>query len=92
MATRRKYRSQAGIVLDILETLISEGPMRATRLATYANLPYDRLKVVLESLVAKGHVRFDEETRTYSITKEGERALQTLRETRKILEALGFKL
>jgi len=88
---RRKYRSQAGIVLDILEALAAEGPMPATRLTYYANLPYDRLKIILESLVEEGLVERDE-NRYYRITEKGLEALKTLRETRKLLESMGFRL
>ncbi len=36
---RRKYRSQAGIVLDILDAVSREGPLPATRLTLHTNVP-----------------------------------------------------
>ncbi len=87
---RRKYRSQAGIVHDILEVLQREGAMPATRIATYANLPYDRLKLILLSLEESGLVVKTEDG--YDITEKGLEALNTLRRSRKLLESLGFRL
>ena len=87
---RRKYRSHAGIVHDILSVLQREGAMPATRITLYANLPYDRLKVILSSLEANGLVTNTKEG--YEITEKGLEALDTLRRSRKLLESLGFKL
>jgi len=87
---RRKYRSQAGIVHDILEVLHEEGAMPATRIATYANLPYDRLKIILSSLEESGLIAKEEGG--YVITEKGIEALTILRKSRKLLESLGFKL
>ena len=87
---RRKYRSAAGIVYDILKTLEELGPMPPTRLATYANLPYDRLRLFLDSLKAKGYV--EETDDGVKITEEGRRALEKLKEAKKLMEYLGFKL
>ncbi len=87
---RRKYRSHAGIVHDILSVLQREGVMPATRITLYANLPYDRLKVILSSLEANGLVAKTE--KGYDITEKGVEALSILRRSRKLLESLGFKL
>ncbi len=87
---RKKYRSQAGIVHDILEVLQREGDMPATRIAIYANLPYDRLKVILLSLEVNELITKTENG--YNITKKGIEALNILRRSRKLLESLGFKL
>jgi len=87
---RRRYRSQAGIILDILEVLHEHGPLPASRIATYANLPYDRLKVIIESMEEKGLVERTPEGH-YTITPKGEEALATLRRSRKLLESLGFR-
>ncbi len=87
---RKKYRSQAGIVHDVLDTLQREGVLPATRIATYANLPYDRLKVILSSLEANGLVVKTEDG--YKITAKGVEALNILKRSRKLLESLGFRL
>lgn len=88
--TRRKYRSQAGIILDILETLAREGPQPATRLMYTANVPYSRLREALLRLLDEGLV---EETgdRRYSITERGREALAVLRDARRVLESLGYR-
>ncbi len=88
---RRKYRSQAGIVHDILKVLSEHGPLPATRIATYANLPYDRLRVILASLESNGLIERTDKG-YYTITSKGLEALATLHHTLKLLENLGFKL
>jgi len=88
--TRRKYRSQAGIVLDILEALAREGPLPPTRLMYSANLPYNRLKETLARLVEQGLVEETADKR-YTITEKGREALRVLRETRRLLENLGYR-
>ncbi len=88
--TRKKYRSQAGIILSILEILVREGPIPPTRLATYANLPYDRLKIILASMEDKGLIKRVDEG--YIITDQGYEALSVLRKAHSYLEYLGFRL
>ena len=88
---RRKYRSQAGIIHDVLEALQRYGPLPPTRIATYANLPYDRLRVILASLEANGLVERGKDG-AYTITRRGVEALESLRRARRLLESLGFKL
>ena len=88
--TRRKYRSQAGIILDILEALARESPQPATRLMYTANLPYNRLRETLLRLVDEGLVE-ETEGRHYRITEKGREALRVLRDARRVLETLGYK-
>lgn len=87
---RHKYRSQAGIIYDILKILSNEGPLPPTRIATYANLPYDRLKVIINSLEEKGLIEKIEGG--YVITEEGYKALRVLEESLVLLKTLGFRL
>ena len=89
--TRKKYRSQAGIILDILEALERNGPLNVTRLMYHANLPYNRLRETLAKLLEQGLVVECEEAR-YRLTQKGREALQKLREVRGLLESLGYKL
>ncbi len=92
---RRKYRSQTGIILDILEALEQQS-LPATRLATKTNLPYDRLQVTINKLYEQGLVDKvsikGERATYYTITREGYKALEKLRETKRLLEAMGYKL
>ncbi|GBF09250.1 hypothetical protein apy_09750 [Aeropyrum pernix] len=85
-------RSRVEIIIDVLEALQAEGPMTPTRLATVANMPYDRLQTVLEPLVAKGLVRVRDMGRSkqVEITREGVRALHDLKRVRRLLSDLGF--
>ncbi len=86
---RKKYRSAAGIIYDILQTLEDHGPLPPTKLAIYTNLPYDRLRIFLESLKSKGYIKEDE--RGVEITDEGRKALKKLAEAKRLMEFLGFK-
>ena len=88
---RRKYRSQAGIILDILEALHRDGPMPPTRLSYYANIPYDRLRLILRELANKELVTYVPGERLVEITGKGLEALLVLRRSRKLLESLGFR-
>ena len=91
---RRRYRSQAGILHDVLEVLLREGPLNATRIAQLANLPYDRLRALLEKLVEKGLVEVleDEEgRRVYRVTQKGLEAYHRLHAAKEILEKLGYR-
>lgn len=87
-------RSRVDIVIDVLSALAVEGPMPPTRLATAANLPYDRLQGILESLESKGLVRVsvhgEGRARIAEITPEGRRALAELRRVRRLLRDLGL--
>ncbi len=90
---KARYRSQAGIIYDILRALYSEGEMPPTRITYYARLPYDRLKPMLKKLVEKGLLEeIHEKNRVYyKITMKGYEALQELEKTKKLLEALGMR-
>ena len=88
--TRKKYRSQAGIILDILDALERNGPLNITRLMYYANLPYGRLRETLSRLLEQGLIVECDESK-YCLTQEGKKALQKLREVRGLLESLGYK-
>ncbi len=92
-----RRRSRIEIVMDILEALAEEGPMPPTRLATYANLPYDRLAPILQSLEDKGLVEVREagtnpKTRTATITRKGLDLLRELRRLKKVLLDFGLDI
>ncbi len=86
----KKYRSRAGIIYDVLMIVLAEGPLPPTRIATYANLPYDRLRVIIDSLEEKGLIERTE--KGYVVTEEGRRALKVLEESVILLKSLGFRL
>ena len=82
---RRRYRSTAGIILDLLSC--AENCHNVSCLATCANLPYDRAKEMVEKLKEKGFL--DEEL---NVTPEGKKAMERLMEVKRLVEGLGFKL
>lgn len=65
----------------------------ASRLCEEANMPYDRLKPILDQLEKKGLVTYRKEgkARIYRITKEGLSALRKLEEAYSILKAVGIE-
>ena len=90
---KSRYRSQAGIVYDILNTLYSEGMAPPTRLMYGARLPYDRLKKLLNQLLENElieEVKIDDHT-YYRLTKKGVEALEELRRVKKLLEQIGIR-
>ena len=91
---RRKYRSQAGIIADILLALYNEGVVNITRLTYLANLPYDRLKNILERLEKGGYVEIKKSGGEIyvKITENGLKLLNELEWIKKVFNRLGFKL
>ena len=88
-----RYRSQAGIVHDMLQRLNEEGGMAPTRLSTVANLPYDRLKSILERLERAGLVKRmrGEDGWIVYITEEGKETLEELKRAKTLLQQLGIR-
>jgi predicted transcriptional regulator len=82
------------IVMDVLEALAKHGGEPASRIAMYANLPYDRLSRILEHLVSKGLVeRVNSEDRiVYRLTEKGYRLLNELRRLKRLLRDFGLDL
>lgn len=90
----RAKRSRAEIVLDILEAL-ARGPQPPTRLATAANLPYDRLAAILEELERAGLVsveEVDERSRLARLTGKGFKVYGELSRVRRLVRDLGLDI
>ncbi len=90
-----RRRSRIEIIIDILEAL-SNGPENPTRLATIANLPYDRLTPLITSLEEKGIVELRENpsnprSRSVHLTSKGRKLLQTLRSLRRVLRDFNLE-
>jgi len=83
----RKRRSRLEIVADILQAL-SAGCKPPTRVATEANLAYDRMAKIVETLMEKGIVR--ENGGLLCITPEGLKLLDAYRQWRRFLDVLGL--
>ncbi len=86
-----RRRSRIGIIVEILSELEREGEMPASRLATYVNMPYDRLRPLLEQLEERGYLASRREGRSafYRLTAEGQAALSKLREAYELLRSMG---
>lgn len=72
---------------DILQTL-SAGRKPPTRVATEANLAYDRMVNIVETLMERGVV--EEDGGLLCITPEGVKLLNAYRQWRGFLDALGL--
>jgi Predicted transcriptional regulator len=88
--TKRK-RDRLSILFDILKAL-SEEPQNPTKLTTTVNMPYDRLKKLLDELVEKGLLQYEEygRVRMYSLSREGARVYEELKKVRKVLQDYGL--
>lgn len=87
---RKRYRSIAGIIYDVLHC-IENGADTVTSVSTCANLPYDRAKGIIERLIEKGFIEKSSSNRLY-LTDKGKAVEKKLRELKDLMEALGFKL
>ncbi len=87
---RRRYRSIAGIIYDIL-VCVERGSDTVTAISTCANLPYDRAKSLVERLIEKGFLEKGSSNKLY-LTEKGKAVMNKLKELRDLMEALGFKL
>ncbi len=73
----RRRRSRLEIVADILQILVS-GCKPPTRVATEANLAYDRMAEIVETLMERGVVK--EDGGLLCITPEGLKLLNAYRQ------------
>jgi predicted transcriptional regulator len=83
----QKRRSRLEKVADILQTL-SAGCKPPTRVATEANLAYNRMVKIVETLMERGVVK--EDGGLLCITPEGLKLLNAYRQWRGFLDALGL--
>ncbi len=87
-------RSEAAIVLDVLEALASNGgSMNMTMLSQVANLSYSRLSEIVEKLEGNGVVRLarGENRKEVFITKKGLALLAELRRLKRLLDDLNIR-
>ncbi len=88
---RRKYRSQAAIVMDMLEAISANPGIAPTRLGQEVNVPYSRLTEYLRLLREKGLIYEGEKGGLY-LSEEGFRYLTEMRRFRRIFSSLGLML
>jgi len=87
-------RSEAAIVLDILESLVSNGgAMNMTRLSQEANLSYQKLLIIISKLASNGIVEIVDRggRREVAVTPKGRVLLKELRRLRRLLDDLDIK-
>ncbi|MEM0244686.1 MAG: winged helix-turn-helix domain-containing protein [Zestosphaera sp.] len=90
-----KKRNKLEIILEVLEIVSSESGINPTWLSTKANLSYDRLKKILDELIARGLVEsIPSNERKGStmlvLTPEGVELLEELRKLRSLLRDYGL--
>ncbi len=83
-------RNRIEILADILEVVKRQRNIRLIRISYGANLPFDRAKKLLESLIASGLVSLtkSEGMITYSITSRGLEFLEVQKKMLGFLEEL----
>ena len=81
-------RSRIALLADALETIARHEGEPATRLATEANMAYDRMRRLLDTLEQRGLV--ERSGRGYRLTSRGRELLHELRRLRRLLEDLGL--
>jgi len=88
-------RSEAAMVLDVLEALVDNGgSMLMTRLSQAANLSYAKLVELMVKLESRGVVKVvnSEGRREVYITGRGLELLRELRRLKRILDDLNINL
>ncbi len=85
-----KKRSKLEIIFDVIEILARE-PINPTKLSMLVNMPYDRLKRLLDELVDKGIIRYEEQGRSkiYILTSQGYKLSEELKKIKRILKDYG---
>jgi len=85
-------RSKIEIIRDVLAALEERGPQPLSRLGTYANLPYDRLRRLVGELEERGLVRLSrgQSSLLVEITPRGVELLEELRRLERLLRDLGL--
>lgn len=91
MRSGKRRRSRLGQVADVLEAIESHEGAPATRLASYANMAYDRLSSLLEVLEERGLVE-RLPGGGYRLTGRGRELLRELRRLRRVLDDFGLEL
>jgi len=88
----RPRRSKTEIIRDVLAVLEERGPQPLSRLGTYANLPYDRLRRLVEELERRGLVRVSRSSSSLivEIAPLGVELLEELRRLERLLRDLGL--
>jgi len=90
----RRYRTKVTLYYEILRSVRDRGTAQPTRIMYDVNLPYSKLKEMLEEMVSKGLLAERREGKSveYSITEEGLRLLVKLEDVLWSLRRLGLQV
>jgi len=90
----RRYRSRVGILLSILETIHREEYATITEIVVKANIPHDRLKIILDRLLREEYVELIEERdrKYYTLTPSGYKLMRELQKIKRLMDELGLSL
>ncbi len=88
----RKYRSRIGILYDILRAIYTSETAAITTIIMEANIPHNRLKKIINSLLREGYITEKEIDGTiiYKLTPKGYRLMKDLERLKGLLEGLGL--
>jgi predicted transcriptional regulator len=89
----KPYRSRGRVVLELLQTIESEGPVGVTRLTSVVNLTHGRIQEHLGGFEENGLVACSEGDRAaWTITPRGKAALEELRRVDRAMQDFGIHL
>lgn len=89
---KRKHRPKIVILYDILKTIREHDGATVSEIILHANIPHDRLKKILNSLLEKRIIeRINRRGRIlYVLTVEGYKLFCELEKIKRILDSLGL--
>ena len=90
--TPRVYRGTVSIIHDILEIIMKHGDVSISFLIREANIPYVRLKPLIDKLAKSGYIRILEFSKRIVITKKGKQLLAQLKIVKKTLSDMGINV
>ncbi len=90
----RRYRTKVSLYYEILKSVRDRGSAQPTRIMYDVNLPYSKLKEMLEEMVSKGLLEERKRGKVleYFITEEGLRLLVKLEDVLWSLRRLGLQV
>ena len=93
MIKKSRYRSRLAILVEILRVLCSDRRIPVSRICEYVNIPYDRLKPLLDRLETHGLIQLKNSGRvkTYIISEKGVKELYKLEKALEVLRVLELE-
>jgi predicted transcriptional regulator len=66
-----KKRNRTEIIYDILECISQAGEQKITKIISKSNLTHTRVKPIIENLLNRDLIAFNEKDKTYILTEDG---------------------